>query len=114
MAGLDRSQLAAVVLEINQRHGSRVRAVHQTGKLCFRVALEGRRGRIDVVLDLDPDFPRLNLAPPERAPDRPSPLASGLRRALRGARLDGARMIPGERALALAFRRGDERPEHPC
>ena len=110
VAGVDRSQLAAVGAEVNQRHGSRVRAVHQTGKLCFRVALEGRRGRIDLVLDLDPEFPRLNLAPPQRAPAAPSPLASGLRRALRGAQLDGARLVPGERAIALAFRRGDERP----
>ena len=110
MAGLDRIRLAAVAAEINQRHGARVRAVHQTGKLCFRVALEGRREKIDLVLDLDPEFPRLNLAPPERAPAAPSPLASGLRRALRAAQLDGARMVPGERALALAFRRGDERP----
>ncbi len=109
MAGVDRSRLAAVVTEINALRGSRVRAVHQTGKLCFRVDLEGRGGRIDLVLDLDPEFARMNLAPPERAPAAPSPLASALRRVLRGAQLDGAKLVPGERALALAFHRGAER-----
>jgi len=109
MSGPDRRQLAAIVAEVDARRGARVQSVHQTGKLCFRLSLQDRRERIDLVLDLDPEAPRLYLAPRVPAPPAPSPLASGLRRALRGAHLEGALAVRGERAVALAFRRGDER-----
>lgn len=102
------AQVAAVAREIAARRGDRVRAVHQDGLLRWRVALDGRVGRIDVVLDLTPSFPRAHLADARPAPGAPSAFAAALRGHLGGARLQNARAIDGERALCVAFRRGDE------
>jgi predicted ribosome quality control (RQC) complex YloA/Tae2 family protein len=93
----------ALAEEIGRRAGDRVRAAHQDGPDRFRLALEGKGGRADLVLHLDPDLPRLHLADPEPAPRAPSPLAATLRNALAGARLEGAEAVVGERAIALRF-----------
>lgn len=86
--------------------GLPVKAVHQDGEHRFRVALERAGRRHDLVLDLDPDLPRAHLAAGAPAPRQPTPLAHALRNALVGARLEGARTVPGERALALTFSLG--------
>ena len=107
-AGPTATQIAAVAAEIHLRRGDKVRAVHQDGRHRFRLVIENRKGRTDVVLDVDPTFPRLHLAPAAPARAAPTPLASILRRYLKMARLEGERPVAGDRAVVLVFRRGDE------
>lgn len=87
--------------------GARLRAAHQDGEHRFRLAFDlapgAGGGRRDLVLDLDPDLPRAHLAAAAPAAGAPTPLASALRNLLEGARLEGARAVPGERALALTL-----------
>src|SRR5688572_3921003 len=99
------ADVAGVAAEVDARRGDRVRAVHQDGPSRFRVALEGDR-RLDLVLDLDPDFPRAHLAPAAPAQGAPSPLAAGMRNWIADARVEGARAVPGERALEVRFSLG--------
>lgn len=104
MLGVTQDLLALVADEVVARAGgARVRAAHQDAELAFRLGLEQDGGRLDLVLDLDPDGPAAYLAEARPAPREPSALAHGLRNALEGARLEGARVVPGERALALTF-----------
>ncbi len=100
------SQIHAIAREIDAHRGWRVRAVHQDGRNRFRVALEQGSKRRDLVLDLDPDRPRIHMASARPAPHHPAPLASTMRRHLSHGRLEGARAVRGERALAVAFGRG--------
>jgi predicted ribosome quality control (RQC) complex YloA/Tae2 family protein len=104
--GLTPALLSAVADEIAAEAGLRVKAVHQDGEHRFRVALERGGTRRDLLLDLDPEFPRAHLAAAAPAPRQPSPLAHALRNALVGAALSGARTVPGERALELTFSLG--------
>lgn len=104
MLGVTHDLLALVADEVAARAGgARVRAAHQDAEHAFRLSLERDGGRLDLVLDLDPDGPAAYLAEARPAPGQPGALAHGLRNALEGARLEGARVVPGERALALTF-----------
>src|SRR5262245_31753658 len=94
--GMSVAQVGAVAAEVAARSGDRVRAVHQDGPDRFRVALEGPSGRTDLVVDLDPEFPRIHLATSGPAPASPSPLAASMRNALVGARVEGASGVRGE------------------
>jgi predicted ribosome quality control (RQC) complex YloA/Tae2 family protein len=84
----------------------RVQSAHQEGEHRLRLALEGAGRRADLVLDLDPDLPRCHLAAHVAPGKAPTALAQALRNALSGARVEGARAVPGERALALTLSLG--------
>jgi len=110
--------LAAIAREIDAHRGDRLRSVHQDEALVFRLDLRGRdvcgrdyrgqRTRGDLRIHLGLPFPRVHFAAPRAAPKTPSAMAAALRTLLVGARLTAARIVPGERALALAFERGGE------
>ena len=100
------SQIAAIAREIDAHRGWRVRGVHQDDRTRFRIALEQGPKRRDLVVDLDPDRPRIHMATASPAPRRPAPLAATMRRHLSHGRLEGARAVRGERALVVAFQRG--------
>ena len=82
--------------------------MHQDGTHAIRLDLRDADGRIDLVVDLEPAFPRVLLRPHRKAPPQPSGLAGALRKQLNGARLTGATSVVGERALALQFTRPDD------
>ncbi len=103
MPRLTHQHFARLAEEIGTWAGARVKAVHQEGERRFRLALEREGTRRDVVLDLDPDLPRAHLSAHVPAPGAPTALAHGLRNLIQGARLEGARALAGERALALTF-----------
>lgn len=103
MPRLTHQHIARIAEEIGTLAGARVKAVHQENEHRFRLALEHRGARRDVVLDLDPDLPRAHLAEHIAAPGAPTALAHVLRNMIQGAHLEGARALAGERALALTF-----------
>ncbi len=100
--------MAEIAREIDARRGEQVRSVHQDDPLGFRLDVRGRTTRADLVIHLGAPFPRVHFAPPRPALLTPSPLANTLRALLKGARVDGARATPGERALAIELVRGGE------
>ncbi len=102
------AQVATVAREVAARRGDRVRAVHQDGPYRYRVALDGQGGRIDLVLDLSPAFPRIHLADAAPAPASPSAFAAAMRQRLVGAHVEGTDATEGERVLALRLRRGSD------
>ncbi|MDJ0521343.1 MAG: NFACT RNA binding domain-containing protein [Planctomycetota bacterium] len=99
--------MAEVARELDARRGARVRSVHEDGRLAFRLDLRGE-SREDLVIVLAPPLPRIHLTGGAPAPKQPTALAGALRNLLRGARVEGARAIAGERALALELSRGGE------
>lgn len=101
MAGLAASHYAALARELGALAGTRVTAVHQAGALRLLLVLEQGGRRQDLVLDLGPSLPHACLAAHEPAPGAPTALAHALRNLLAGARLEGARSVPGERVLCL-------------
>ncbi len=103
LRGITPAWLHAIAAEIDAQAPARVKAVHQDGRFRFRVALETSSGRSDVVIDLDPDFPRVHLHSAQPAPPTPSALAASMRNLLQGARLEGASSVEGDRAIALRF-----------
>ncbi len=110
LRGITPAWLSAIAAEIDARAPAKVRAVHQDDRFRFRVALDASDGRADIVIDLDPDFPRMHLDAPAKAPPEPSALAASMRNLLQGARFEGAATVSGERAAALRFTlRGAER-----
>lgn len=106
MAGLAASHYAALAHELGGHAGARVAAVHQAGPHRVLLVLEQHGERCDLVLDLDPSLPHACLAPHEPAPGAPTALAHALRNLLAGARVEGARGVPGERALCLLLSLG--------
>ncbi len=103
---LTSAHVSALAEEIGTYVGARVKSVHQDDRHVFRLALEPRRGRVDCVIDLDPDFAYAALQEPTPAPGEPTPLANALRAHLQRAKLTGAEAVLGERVLALQFERG--------
>jgi predicted ribosome quality control (RQC) complex YloA/Tae2 family protein len=103
------AQVLGVARELARRRGARVVTVHQDTRSRFRLVLEHKGRREDLVLDVDRAWPRIHLEAPRRAPARPTPLASGLRRQIASSRLEGARAVRGERAVGIAVVRGGNR-----
>jgi len=103
LRGITPAWLGAIAAEIDARQPAKVRAVHQDDRFRFRIALETPEGRSDIVVDLDPDFPRMHLNAPQKAPSKPTALAASMRNLIQGGLFNGATFVPGERAVALRF-----------